>query len=46
MAWPDATVLVLAVLLGLWVVIRGVVTMMFGLALRRFRHVVSPNVPT
>ena len=45
-AWPDATVLVLAVLLGLWVVMRGVVTTMFGLALRRIRHVVSPAVPT
>jgi uncharacterized membrane protein HdeD (DUF308 family) len=45
-AWPDATVLVLAVLLGLWVVIRGVVTLMFGLALGRIRHVVSPAVPT
>jgi uncharacterized membrane protein HdeD (DUF308 family) len=45
-AWPDATVLVLAVLLGLWVVIRGVVTLMFGLALGRVRHVVSPTVPT
>jgi uncharacterized membrane protein HdeD (DUF308 family) len=45
-AWPDATVFVLAVLLGLWVVIRGVVTLMFGLALGRVRHVVSPTVPT
>ena len=45
-AWPDATVLVLAVLLGLWVVMRGVVTLMFGLALGRIRHVVSPAVPT
>jgi len=44
--WPDATVLVIAVLLGLWVVLRGVVTAMFALNLRQFRHVTSPNVPT
>jgi uncharacterized membrane protein HdeD (DUF308 family) len=44
--WPDATVLVIAVLLGLWVVLRGVVTTMFALNLRHFRHVTSPNVPT
>jgi uncharacterized membrane protein HdeD (DUF308 family) len=44
--WPDATVLVLAVLLGLWVVIRGIVTTLFALALRQIRHVTSPNVPT
>jgi uncharacterized membrane protein HdeD (DUF308 family) len=44
--WPDATVLVLAVLLGLWVIIRGVVTTLFALALRQIRHVTSPTVPT
>jgi uncharacterized membrane protein HdeD (DUF308 family) len=44
--WPDATVLVLAVLLGLWVVVRGVVTILFALALRSIRQVTSPNVPT
>jgi uncharacterized membrane protein HdeD (DUF308 family) len=44
--WPDATVLVLAVLLGLWVVLRGVVTTMFALGLRQIRHVTSPHVPT
>jgi uncharacterized membrane protein HdeD (DUF308 family) len=44
--WPDATVLVLAVLLGLWVVFRGVVTVLFALALRQIRHVTSPAVPT
>jgi uncharacterized membrane protein HdeD (DUF308 family) len=44
--WPDATVLVLAVLLGLWVILRGVVTTMFALNLRQFRYVTSPRVPT
>jgi uncharacterized membrane protein HdeD (DUF308 family) len=44
--WPDATVLVLAVLLGLWVIVRGVVAILFALALHSIRHVTSPNVPT
>jgi uncharacterized membrane protein HdeD (DUF308 family) len=44
--WPDATVVVLAVLLGLWIVLRGAVTTMFALRLHRFRLVTSPNVPT
>jgi uncharacterized membrane protein HdeD (DUF308 family) len=44
--WPDATVLVLAILLGLWVIVRGVVTILFALALHSIRHVTSPNVPT
>jgi uncharacterized membrane protein HdeD (DUF308 family) len=44
--WPDATVFVLAVLLGLWVVLRGVVTIAFALGLHRIRLVTSPNVPT
>jgi uncharacterized membrane protein HdeD (DUF308 family) len=44
--WPDATVLVLAVLLGLWVIFRGIVTVLFALALHQIRHVTSPAVPT
>jgi uncharacterized membrane protein HdeD (DUF308 family) len=44
--WPDATVLVLAVLLGLWVIFRGVVTVLFALALHHIRNVTSPDVPT
>lgn len=44
--WPGATVLALAVLLGLWVVMRGVVTTMFALGLRRLRGTISPSVPT
>src|SRR5262245_18842769 len=44
--WPDATVLVLAVLLGLWVIFRGVVTVAFALALHHIRQVTSPAVPT
>ena len=38
--------LALAVLLGLWVVVRGVVTTMFALGLRRLRETISPSVPT
>ena len=44
--WPGATVLALAVLLGLWVVMRGIVTTMFALGLRRLQGTMSPAVPT
>jgi uncharacterized membrane protein HdeD (DUF308 family) len=33
--WPDATVLVLAILLGLRLLLRGILTVVFGLSLRR-----------
>ena len=35
LVWPEATVLVLAILLGLRVLFRGIMTIMFGLGLRR-----------
>jgi len=34
LAWPDATVLVLAVLLGIYVLLRGLATLMFAFGLR------------
>ncbi len=34
LAWPDATVLVLAVLLGIYVLLRGLSTIMFAFGLR------------
>jgi hypothetical protein len=34
------------VLLGLWVIFRGVVTVLFALALHHIRQVTSPAVPT
>lgn len=38
LAWPGATILVLAVLLGVRVFIEGLVLTMFGLGLRRFNN--------
>jgi uncharacterized membrane protein HdeD (DUF308 family) len=46
LVWPGATVLALAVLLGVWVLVRGVVTTMFALGLRQLRGTISPAVPT
>ena len=34
LAWPDATILALTILLGLRVLFRGIATIMFGLSLR------------
>jgi uncharacterized membrane protein HdeD (DUF308 family) len=39
LVWPGATVLVLAILLGVRVFIEGLVLMMFGLGLRRLAAV-------
>jgi len=46
LVWPGATILVLGVLLGLRMVMRGAVTMMFALGLRRLEQLTSPRVPT
>ncbi len=35
LVWPAATILVLAVILGLRILLRGISTVMFGLSLRR-----------
>ena len=46
LAWPEATVLALAVLLGIRVLLRGTATIAFGLALRRLNLMTAPHVPT
>ncbi len=39
-AWPEATILVLGVLLGLRILMRGILTLAFALALRSLRSAV------
>ena len=46
LAWPEATLLSLAVLLGIRVLLRGTATIAFGLALRRLNLMTAPHVPT
>ena len=46
LVWPEATILALAVLLGLRVLLRGAATITFGLALRRLNLMTAPHVPT
>lgn len=46
LSWPGATIVVLAVLLGLRVLMRGLATIAFGLGLRQLEHTTSPHVPT
>jgi uncharacterized membrane protein HdeD (DUF308 family) len=46
LAWPEATILALAILLGLRVLLRGAATITFGLALRRLNLMTAPHVPT
>jgi uncharacterized membrane protein HdeD (DUF308 family) len=46
LAWPEATLLALAILLGLRVLLRGAATIAFGLALRRLNLMTAPHVPT
>jgi uncharacterized membrane protein HdeD (DUF308 family) len=46
LAWPEATILALAILLGIRVLLRGLATLTFGLALRRLNLMTSPHVPT
>lgn len=46
LVWPGATVLALAILLGLRVVFRGIATIAFGLSLRRLHKMTAPYVPT
>lgn len=43
LSWPKATVLVMAILLGLWVLVRGLATIAFGMALRSL-HQTSEQV--
>ena len=46
LAWPEATILALAIILGLRVLLRGVATITFGLALRKLNLMTAPHVPT
>ena len=46
LVWPEATILALAILLGLRVLLRGAATVTFGLALRRLNLMTAPHVPT
>lgn len=46
LAWPGATIVALAFLLGLRILLRGIAGVMFGLALRQVNAMTSPNVPT
>jgi len=46
LAWPDVTILALAILLGLRVLMRGITTTMFALGLRQLEQMSSPNIPT
>ena len=46
LVWPEATILALAILLGLRVLLRGLATVAFGLALRRLNLMTAPHVPT
>jgi hypothetical protein len=46
LVWPEATILALAILLGLRVLLRGAATVAFGLALRRLNLMTAPHVPT
>ncbi|CAN5829051.1 hypothetical protein BH20ACT4_BH20ACT4_10430 [soil metagenome] len=46
LAWPGVTILALGILLGLRIVMRGVVTTVFAIGLRRLAQMTSPRLPT
>jgi uncharacterized membrane protein HdeD (DUF308 family) len=46
LAWPEATVVVLAVLFGIRLLLRGCATIAFGLGLRDLNQTTAPRVPT
>ena len=46
LVWPEATVVVLAVLFGIRLVGRGCATISFGLGLRDLNAMTAPQVPT
>ena len=46
LAWPEATVVVLAVLFGIRLLGRGCATISFGLGLRDLNQMTAPRVPT
>ncbi len=46
LVWPEATVVVLAILLGIRLFLRGCATVAFGLGLRDLHSMTAPRVPT
>jgi len=46
LVWPGVTILVLGILLGLRIVMRGAVTTKFALGLRHMQQMTSPRLPT
>jgi uncharacterized membrane protein HdeD (DUF308 family) len=46
LVWPEATVVVLAVIFGIRLLVRGCATVSFGLGLRDLNQMTSPRVPT
>ena len=46
LVWPRATILVLPIVLGIRVLLRGISTTAFGFSLRRLHRMTSPYVPT
>ena len=46
LVWPGATILALAIILGVRVLLRGIATIAFGLGLRRLNLMTAPHVPT
>jgi uncharacterized membrane protein HdeD (DUF308 family) len=46
LVWPEATVVVLAVLFGIRLLVRGCATVSFGLGLRDLNQMTAPHVPT
>jgi uncharacterized membrane protein HdeD (DUF308 family) len=46
LVWPEATVVVLAILLGIRLFLRGCATVAFGLSLRDLHRMTAPHVPT
>jgi uncharacterized membrane protein HdeD (DUF308 family) len=46
LVWPKATVVVLAILLGIRLLLRGCATISFGLGLRDLNKMTAPHVPT
>jgi uncharacterized membrane protein HdeD (DUF308 family) len=44
--WPEATIIVLAILFGIRIFLRGCATVAFGLSLRHLNQMTAPHVPT
>ena len=46
LVWPEETIVVLAILLGIRLFLRGCATVAFGLSLRDLNRMSAPHVPT